>query len=275
MKRRVLLTGGTGFVGRQVLASLLEKEVEVVPVVRPNSVEKLPASPHVDAPILTEDLFAETEGWWRQTLRGMDIVVHAAWYTEPSQYQFSTENLNCLIGTLRMAQAAAQFGVKRFVGVGTCFEYAPSDQPLSTDSPLAASSPYAASKAAVYFALSQLLPQHGVEFAWCRLFYLYGEGEDARRLVPVLRRSLCEGRSVDLTAGTQVRDFMDVSKAGCKIAEVALSESVGPINICSGKAVTVRELAESIADEYGRGDLLRFGVRKENPVDPPYIVGVP
>jgi dTDP-6-deoxy-L-talose 4-dehydrogenase (NAD+) len=38
--------------------------------------------------------------------------------------------------------------------------------------------------------------------------------------------------------------------------------------------VTVRELAERIADEYGRRDLLRFGARPDNLVDPPCVVGV-
>ena len=35
-----------------------------------------------------------------------------------------------------------------------------------------------------------------------------------------------------------------------------------------------REVAERIADEFGRRDLLRFGVRPDNPVDPPYVVGI-
>lgn len=275
MKRRVLVTGATGFVGKQVLASTLQRAVQVVPVVRPGSVGKLPDSPQLEAPILTEDLFAENESWWQQRLRGVDILIHVAWYAEPGKYQFSTRNMDCLIGTLRMAQAAAKTGVKRLVGVGTCFEYAQSGRPLSVDSPLVASSPYAACKAAVYFALLQLLPQYGLQFVWCRLFYLYGSGEDERRLVPTIRKNLSEGRAVDLTAGNQVRDFLDVSEAGRRIADVALSSKTGAINICSGKPVTVRELAESIADEYGRRDLLKFGTRKENPVDPFHVVGVP
>jgi nucleoside-diphosphate-sugar epimerase len=46
------------------------------------------------------------------------------------------------------------------------------------------------------------------------------------------------------------------------------------VNICSGEAVTVRQLAERIADEYGRRDLLRFGAKPENSFDPPRVVGV-
>lgn len=275
MSRRVLITGSTGFVGRQVLAALLDIEVTVIPIVRPTSLGKLPFSPRLGEPILTEDLFEENENWWRQNLKGVDLLLHVAWYAESGEYQLSAGNLNCLIGTLQMARSAAEAGVKRIVGVGTCFEYTTSDKPVSTASPLSASSPYAACKLAAYSALSQILPRHDVEFAWCRLFYLYGEGEDDRRLVSQIRRSLSKGQPVDLTAGNQVRDFLEVSEAGRQIAHVALSNKTGAFNICSGKPITVRELAQSIADEYGRRDLLKFGARRNNPLDPPYIVGVP
>jgi nucleoside-diphosphate-sugar epimerase len=274
MSRRVFLTGATGFVGRQVLRSLLEKDITIVCAVREGSDGESLAAPNIERCVVTGDLFAEEDCWWRRELQGIDLIVHVAWYAEPGKYQFSEKNLDCLIGTLRMARAAAASGVKRVVGVGTCFEYQQSDRPLSAHAPLAPSSPYAACKAAAYFAMSQALPASGVEFAWCRLFYLHGEGEDPRRLVPTLRQSLREGRAADLTSGNHVRDFLDVCEAGRQIAEIALSDKIGPFNICSGRPVTVREMAQLIADEYGRRDLLNFGARKDNPVDPPYVVGM-
>lgn len=114
-----------------------------------------------------------------------------------------------------------------------------------------------------------------MDFAWCRLFYLHGEGEHKNRLVPQLHASLSKGRMMELTSGTQVRDFMDVREAGRQIAEVALGDVVGAFNICTGRGVTVRELAESIADGYGRRDLLSFGTRLDNSFDPSYVVGIP
>ena len=56
--------------------------------------------------------------------------------------------------------------------------------------------------------------------------------------------------------------------------EAALGSVQGPVNICSGVPVTIRQLAEQIADEYGRRDLLRFGARPDNPADPACVVGV-
>jgi len=269
------MTGATGFVGRQVLKALLDQDCFIQCILRAGPDVDLPVSPKIMPPVFTKDLFQEGLSWWKDVFQGIDTIVHLAWYAEPGKYQLSMKNLDCLAGTLRMAQAAAEVGVRRLVGVGTCFEYQHSSEKLSVESTLGPTSPYAAAKASTYLTLSNCLPMYGVEFAWCRLFYLYGEGEDSRRLVPSIRNALSHAQEVALSSGTQVRDFLDVQEAGKCIAKVVMGSHTGPLNICSGESVTVRELAESIADEYGRSDLLKFGARAENPVDPPFVVGIP
>lgn len=274
MKQTVLLTGATGFVGRQVLRALQARSSDLRLVVREGTA--LPpetAGPAIEV-IETPDMFAESREWWTRACAGVDTVIHVAWYAEPGQYLHSPKNLDCLAGTLALARACVGSGVRRFVGVGTCFEYDLSQGYLSVDTPLQPTTAYAGAKAAAFLALEHYFPGCGVEFAWCRLFYLYGEGEDSRRLVPYVRERLEAGEVANLTSGEQIRDFMNVERAGRMIAEVAGSDRNGPVNICSSIPVTVRELVERIADEYGRRDLLRFGVRPGNAVDPPCVVGV-
>jgi dTDP-6-deoxy-L-talose 4-dehydrogenase (NAD+) len=274
MTRQILLTGGAGFVGKHVLQHILSRDVRVKLILRTPFAETWAQSPKIHEKIFSEDIFAEDECWWGKVLHGTDILLHLAWYTEPGQYQFSPKNLDCLIGTLRMARAARASGVKRLVGIGTCSEYRLSDQPLSSSSVLEPSSPYAACKLAAFQALSNFAPSSAMEFLWCRLFYLYGEGEDERRLVPTLRKNLSRGQAVELTNGNQVRDFLDVRQAAQQIVDLALGRETGAFNVCSGQGITVRSLANQIADEYGRRDLLKFGSRSENPIDPPYVVGI-
>lgn len=269
-----LLTGATGFVGRQVLRALGEKGVRIRMVVREGNQRQLEKLEGIESIVTTIDLFAESADWWADVCKDIDTVIHVAWYAEPGKYLQSAKNVDCLIGTLHLAKGAAQAGVKRFVGIGTCFEYDLTGGILSVDTPLRPLTPYAGAKAAAFMALSQWLPQQGVAFTWCRLFYLHGEGEDARRLVPYLRTKLAAGEPAELTSGSQIRDFIDVREAGQLIVETSLGREVGPINICSGIPITVRQLAENIADEYGGHDLLRFGARQENITDPPCVVGV-
>jgi dTDP-6-deoxy-L-talose 4-dehydrogenase (NAD+) len=272
MTRSVLLTGAAGFVGRQVLRALLAEGASIRAVLRDGSSADIAAG---DVEIVrTADLFAADTSWWTEVCAGIDTVVHVAWYAEPGRYLTSARNLDCLAGTLKLAQGAVAAGVRRFVGIGTCFEYDLAGGTLTVDTPLKPLTPYAAAKAATFLTLSQWLPLQQVEFRWCRLFYLYGEGEDARRLVPYLRTRLSAGEPAELTSGEQVRDFLDVRDAGRMIAAEALGSDTGAVNVCSGVPVTVRDLALRIADEYGRRDLLKFGARPANLVDPPYVLGV-
>jgi nucleoside-diphosphate-sugar epimerase len=271
----VLLTGATGFVGRQVVEFLAQQRVEMRLVLRNPIPHWLGQVPGIEKIIISPDVFAEDTSWWKRTLSGVDTVIHMAWFAEPGKYLQSEININCLVGTLRLAQGCIEAEVRRFVGIGTCFEYDLSgNTPIGVSAPLLPLSVYAATKTAVFLTLKQIFSLHQLEFVWCRLFYLYGEGERAERLVPYLHQKLRSGEYAELTSGTQVRDFLDVKDAGRMIAEVARSPFQGAKNICSGIPVTVKQLAEKIADEYGRRDLLKLGARADNFVDPPFVVGL-
>ncbi|ORV38820.1 oxidoreductase [Mycobacterium conspicuum] len=270
----VTLTGATGFVGRQILRALLERGCSVRVLVRDPA--RLPdgREPGALEVVQTPDLFAEAPARLEELVRDSQTLVHAAWYAEPGEYLTSPANLACLTGTLDLARAFAVVGGTRFVGVGTCAEYDSSQGLMTTETPLAPNTLYAACKASAFQVLKYFLGTQAVSFAWCRLFYLYGEGENERRLVPYIRRQLEAGQEVLLTRGNQVRDFSDVKDAARMVADVALGQRQGAVNICSGEGVTVRQLAERVADEYGRRDLLRFGAAPENLFDPPRVVGV-
>jgi nucleoside-diphosphate-sugar epimerase len=270
----ILLTGATGFVGRQVLRALLERNCRVRLVVREGKQDWVPQAAAIERIITTTDLWSESVAWWADACAGVDIVIHVAWYVEPGQYPQSPKNRECLAGTLRLAEGASRAKIWRFVGIGSCFEYDLDAERLTIDTPLKPTTPYTEAKVAAFTALAQSLPAEGVEFVWCRLFYLYGEGEDERRLVPYLHARLQAGEPAELSSGTQIRDFLDVRDAGRMIVEAALGTGQRVINICSGVPVTVRELAERIADQYGRRDLLHFGARPDNLIDPPRVVGV-
>jgi dTDP-6-deoxy-L-talose 4-dehydrogenase (NAD+) len=270
----VLVTGASGFVGRSVLKALSGYPLNLRLILRKGQQNKLKGININPQVIETPDLFKEDEDWYKHVCQGVDTVIHIAWYVEPGKYLESSKNLDCLIGTLNFARGATHAGICRFIGVGTCFEYDLTDKILSTNTQLNPKTIYAATKTSAFLTLSQWFELQRIEFAWCRLFYLYGEGENSRRLVPYLRQQLADGKPAELTSGHQVRDFLEVQKAGEIIVKIAMSSVRGPVNVCSGTPITVRELAEKIAYEYGRQDLLKFGARPDNLVDPPYVVGV-
>lgn len=271
MTGRVLLTGATGFVGSQVLASLSARGSAVTVVLRPD--QPLPTG--AEAAIRSPNALSEEAEWWQAACADISVLIHCAWYVTPGEYLTSPLNTECLIGTLALGQGALAAGVPRVVGIGTCFEYDLSARILSVDTALAPDTPYASAKAAAFHGLTGLFAGSATRFSWARLFYLYGDGEKPGRLVSYLRSQLEAGEPAELTHGKQIRDFLDVSEAGRQIVDLALSNHTGAANICSGVPTTTRQLAERIADSYQRRDLLRFGARPENLVDPDCVLGIP
>ena len=264
---RILVTGASGFVGRQVAGALAERGATVIAVSR--------RPPAVDTHVywLQADLLNEQAADTVVAAARPDVIVHLAWIVEHGAFWTSPLNLAWIAASLRLARAAADNKVKRFVATGTCYEYAwPDAADCEEDAtPIAPSTLYGVSKDATRRVLSAYVKDCGLSFAWTRLFFLYGPGEGPNRLVPSICRSLVAGEPAACSRGLAVRDFMDVRDAGSAIAAIALSGVTGDINIAASEAVSVADVALKLGRLAGRPDLIRLGVLPDRPGEPPRI----
>jgi nucleoside-diphosphate-sugar epimerase len=254
----VLLTGGTGFLGKQILKELMKRHISVRLVRRNNELIKTPFIDGLESEVLSEDIFSENAEWWENACKGVDIVIHAAWYAVPGQYQDSLINFNCLVGTLNLTKGAIKSQVKKIVGIGTCFEYDLTGGYVTESTQLNPTNIYSTVKVATYLALKDMLLEAKINFSWCRMFYMYGEGEDDRRLVPYIKKMLTNGKKAKISQGSLIRDYMKVSEAAYEVVDNALGSSVGVKNICSGIPISIKELAIKIAKEHDAEDMLEF-----------------
>ena len=274
LNNRILITGATGFVGKQVIKRLCDLDVKIYLVLRPGKENIFHDNEAVQSIIFSQDIFKESAAWWAETCADIDTIIHLAWYAEPGEYLESSKNSECFEGTVNLAKGAVKAGIKRFLGIGTCVEYKNSSSPLESSSPLHPFTPYAKAKVVTFQYLTTLFKESNIEFLWCRLFYLFGEGEDSRRLAPLLRNSFMHGKSVELSNPGMVKDYLNVEEAGKIIANLAMNTHTGAYNVCSGNGITVQSFAEKIADEYNRRDLLKCGDVQTHFIGPQFVVGV-
>lgn len=254
---RVLVTGASGFIGRQTVAPLLARGFAVHAIGRRRDASWPAAVLFHAADLADRARVREVLGQVRPS-----HVLHCAWYVEHGKFWHAAANMDWVGRTLDLAEDAATVGLARFVGVGTCAEYDWSGdavaQPRRENDPLGPTTLYGACKAQAWTMLQDRLSGYGVAAAWGRLFHLYGLGEPSGRLMPLIIDALRLGREACLGPGHYERDFMAVTDAGAALAALVAAEVNGPVNIASGQVVTVRHVAERLGALVGRPDLLRL-----------------
>lgn len=258
-----MLTGATGFVGRQALRTLVDAGHEVHAVARrrgsdANGVAWYEADLLVEAKVL-EQVRPE-------------VLVHLAWYAEHGKFWSSPENVRWVEASLALLRAFAAVGGRRAVLAGTCAEYEWSREIYSEDAVQIPATLYGAAKHGLCAIAAAYAEQVGLSLAWGRLFFLYGPYEAPARFVPSLIRSLLAGEPASMTDGEQRRDFLHVTDAGAAFAALADSGVTGAVNVASGAGVALRELAEQIARRVGGVELLGLGARPTPQGEPPVLV---
>ncbi len=267
---RVLVTGGSGFVGRQAVVALAAAGLDVVVATRGAGPPRAPIRHR------TTDLLAPGAVDSLIEVERPTHLLHLAWETTHGRYWTAPDNWEWLRASKALLRAFFDAGGLRAVVTGTCAEYdwgalgdAAADERSTA---LAATTPYAKAKLALSENVEHLSAE-GASAAWCRLFFPFGRFEGPQRFVPAVTRALVAGLPAEMTAGGQIRDFMDVRDVGRALAAVLLSNVTGPINIASGEGTALVEIATELARQLGREALLRPGALPTQPKDPPYLVG--
>jgi len=269
-RRRVLVTGASGFIGRHALEPLLRHDFEVHAVARGLRPPDAPPEVHWHrADLLSDDA--------RDTLLAQlapSHLLHLAWYAEPGRFWTSSENLRWAAATIALVHAFAQHGGRRAVMAGTCAEYRWGDRgPYIEDvSPLEPATLYGTAKHTTHKLLRTAAPTLGVQLAWGRIFFLYGPHEAHPRLVASVVRGLLLGERVATGDGTQIRDLTYVADVAEAFVAVLDSTLIGAINVGSGEPTPLRTIIDAIGAATNAAHLLDIGALSRRPDDPHELV---
>lgn len=265
---RILLTGASGFVGRSAIAALAKHKVEVF------ALSRKPVAAQENLYPLAMNLLDSKQ--IRQVIADVraTCVIHLAWNVSHASFYSAPANLDWAAASISLYRYAVEAGATRFVGVGSCAEYAPEpgtdcDEQTSTISP---TSLYGIAKDAVRRVTRAHAQINGVSFAWARLFHLFGPGEDTRRFVPSICLQLARGLGAPMSSGDDIRDYMDVRDAAEALVQLVFSNVTGEVNIGSGHGVSVADVAHSLANIARRPDLLQRGALPDRTNEQPRLV---
>jgi len=271
---RVLVTGGTGMVGANLLRRLVALGNRPFVLVRDPG-----RCPRVDEirdriECLQGDIAdAVAVGRAVEAARPR-IVFHLAssYFNPPTLTAADHMNINAM-GLLHLCEALtklprAAHGEKiRLVLTGSCAIYAGGSR-LREDTCIDPGSLLGLSKAAAGVIARFYTRSHGIEAVELRLFTPFGPWESARRLIPDTILSALDGRTVRIGHGAQQRDFVymdDVVEALVLAASVPLAEPWLAVNIGSGAGRPIRDVAARVLDLMGNPVGLTTGARPSRP----------
>lgn len=273
--RRVLLLGGSGFIGRWVARRLTDAGAALFLVARdPDQAASRWARLGVRGVPLKADL--SRPGMAGELIRSVrpSISFNLAGYgVDPEERDESLGvRINCdLVGEL--ARAAGDYPDPAWVGqnlvhTGTAAEYGEAGGNLSEDSEPRPTGWYGRTKLAGTEALSLAARRGLVRAVSARLFTVYGPGERGGRLLPSLIEAARTGSVLPLTSGHQRRDFTyveDVAEGLLRLGALGV-RAPGPVNLATGTLESVRRFAERAAAVLGLPSArLRFGDRPDRP----------
>jgi dTDP-6-deoxy-L-talose 4-dehydrogenase (NAD+) len=276
-RRKVLVTGATGFIGRHVVKALLARGFAVRAVAR--DIDKARSMPWFsDAQADVEFVAADIHGQGtdvRALCQGVDALVHLAWPGLPNYAGLFHFEVN-LPADYAFIKAVVQGGVRQVLVTGTCFEYGLQSGPLSESTPAQPTNPYGLAKNTLRLFLEALSRTEPFTLQWARLFYLHGEGQNPTSLLASLERAIAAGDTqFDMSPGDQLRDYLPVERAAGYLATLVEHPECGGIfNCSSGQPVSVRGLVEDQLRQRGVSMQLNLGHYSYSPHEPMAFWGI-
>lgn len=255
--RRVLVTGGEGFIGSTLVDHLLAAGAEVRALVhyKPYGTAGWLAGRDDEVDIQAGDI--RDAGRVLEVVEDRDVVFHLAAligipysYLAPESYVQTN-----VTGTLNVLQACRRAGVGRLVHTSTSETYGTAiTVPISEEHPLQPQSPYSASKIGADMMALSYAASFGLPVAVVRPFNTYGPRQSARAVIPTILGQLHAGaREIRLGSTTPTRDFNYVDDTVRGFLAVAASDrALGQVvNVGSGREIAIGDLFRLLIEVSG------------------------
>jgi len=265
---RILIAGGTGFIGRHLVKRAVERgwKPVVLSLHPPAKGRVVPGATYLQADL------ARSGPLFPHARRGcFDYVVNCGGYVDHRPFGAGGEEVWAahFRGTVRLAEWVGRSSLRRFVQLGSSDEYGDLPAPQREDMREAPIAPYSLGKLAATHYLQMRHRLEGFPAVILRLFLCYGPGQGGERLVPHVIQSCLARKKFPVTSGIQRRDFSHVDD----VVEAVMRALVRPhvcgevINVGSGRPVRLRDLIRKIRQAAGGGHPV-FGARPLRPGEP-------
>lgn len=259
--KKAVITGGTGMIGCALAEYLLQKEIEVTILARPDSKRTASLPKDKRLKIMSCDLSKLAEA--KLPDKEYDVFFHLGWNgtSGDCRNDMLLQNKNTEYA-LEAVKLAHRLGCKAFLGAGSQAEYGRYEGKLSADVPAFPENGYGMAKLCAG-QMSRIMAQgYGMKHIWMRILSVYGpyDGESTMIMSSIIK--MLAGESPEYTPAGQIWDYLyckDAARAFYSAAEKGADGAVYCLG--SGKAKALREYIEIMRDMINPQIELKFGAK--------------
>ncbi len=250
MKKKILITGGTGFIGFHLSKKCLSLGWSVTSLSskNPKPQKRLQRVKYLKIDITNKIKLSKIKK------KKFDYIVNLAGYVDHTDKKRTLESH--FIGCKNLASIFVNENIKKFVQVGSSIEYGKLKSPQVENKGNLHStySIYGKAKLLSTKFLLDLNKQKDFPSSIIRLYLVYGPNQDTNRVVPITIKNAIDNKKFDCSHGLQYRDFTYIDDVIAAILKSLKSETSGEIiNIGSGKPVRIKTLINKICLIVGAG----------------------
>jgi UDP-glucose 4-epimerase len=262
-KRKVLVTGGAGFIGTHLVDELIKEECEVSVLddFSTGKFENIEENLSQAKLRLVEGDIRETQKV-KKAMGDSEAVFHLAAITSVPYsvtHPDVTRDVN-VNGTINLLKASLDSGVEHFVFVSSCAVYGEAEHlPISEEEPTKPLSPYAESKLEAEHQCREFYAKRGLKTTILRPFNVYGPRMRSDQYGGVIAKfieRLQNGRPPIIYGdGTQTRDFIHAHDVVSAMKMVISNEKAAgqTFNVATGIPTTINQLAQMLTELVGEG----------------------
>ena len=256
-KNKILIVGGTGFIGHHLVKRCLKKNFKITCISTKQPISKY-KSQKINYIICDIRNKKKLEKKIKEQKEQFNYVVNLGGYVDHSKIKKTF--ISHYNGCRNIAEIFKKKKINCFIQLGSGLEYGKSNSPQKENSKCFPQSNYGLAK---YKSSEYLLNLHEVNNFPCtiiRLYQAYGPNQKLNRLVPLVIRSCLNNEIFPCTNGMQKRDFLYIDDLIDLIFKIFKNKKIRGqvINAGSGKPIQVKQLIELIK-KYSKAGKPQYG----------------
>lgn len=257
---RVLLTGGSGFVGSHVTRLLVKEGHDVALILRnPRSARRLDdvidRTRVIEGSLENLDDTAEAFADFRP-----QAILHFAWAGVGGRFRNDLFQIANIDQSVRLMRMGIDLGVDYFLGMGSQAEYGQAQARVSEDHATQPTTLYGAAKLTTGKCLADVADMASCGFAWLRLFSSYGPDDDDAWMLSYVIDELLRGGTPSLTKCEQLWDYIHVYDVAGAVLAALTHGAQGTFNLGFGAATPLRDVVTFVRDTIDPDLELGFGL---------------